>query len=182
MARAGEEQEELLEVQKSSVGDVACSMLMDTVPHVAKSVHMRWGAREVAEEDAGEGQFCIDSIIQDTKKPRTVNFRNRETDVPFKIDTGAYISVMDEKTFLQLWRKPHLSPKKVQLASHGVRLAIKDEVFGKTCVRQKTFKLREVVVRSRDSSNLLSRTVVEKWDLSNALKKSAKVCLALQDS
>ena len=38
VALAGEEQEELLHVQRSSVGDVACSIRKDTVMHRAKSV------------------------------------------------------------------------------------------------------------------------------------------------
>ena len=56
--------------------------------------------REVAEEDEEDDRFCIDSVIQNTKKPRTVNFKIKETDVPFKIVPGADSSTMNEKTFL----------------------------------------------------------------------------------
>ena len=45
----------------------------------------------VAEEGEDGDQFCIESFIQDTKEPRTVNFKIKETDVTFKIDTGADI-------------------------------------------------------------------------------------------
>ena len=62
---------------------------------------------EVAEEDEDDDQFCIDSVIQDTKKPRTFNIRIKETYVLFKTDKGADISIMNEKTFLQLKKKTY---------------------------------------------------------------------------
>ena len=114
---------------------------------------------EAAEKDEEDDQFCIDSFILNAKKPWTVNFKIKDTDVPFKIDTGANISIKNEKTFLQLKRKPHLSPTKVQLSSLGGRLSVKGKFFAKTFVKHITFKFRVVVVRNRGGSNLLSRTV-----------------------
>lgn len=65
-----EEQEELLLVQRSSVGDVACSKLKDTVlyePNSAKGVRQNnfdclcWSLHQVAEEGKvlGDDRFCI---------------------------------------------------------------------------------------------------------------------------
>ena len=92
---AGEKQEELLHVLWSSVGDVACSMRKDNVLHGAKRknhfARMCRSVREVAEEDEEDDQFCINSVIHDTEKPWAVNYKIKETDVPFKIDTGADI-------------------------------------------------------------------------------------------
>ena len=39
-----------------------------------------WSVRKVAEEVEEGDQFCIDSVIQDTKKPRTINFETKEID------------------------------------------------------------------------------------------------------
>ena len=48
-------------------------------------VHLHQSVCKVAEEDEEDAQFCIDSVIRNTKKPWTVSFKIKETDVPFKI-------------------------------------------------------------------------------------------------
>ena len=72
---------------------------------------------------------------------------------------------MNEKTFLQLMRKPRLSPTKVQLTSPGGRISIRGKFFTQTCVKQETFKFRAMVVHNRSDNNLLSRTVAEEMVL-----------------
>ena len=79
LAGAGDEQEELHQVQRSGVSNVAYSIWKDSSPTWGKLckgckrenhfICRCRSVRKVAEEVVEGDQFCIDAVIQDTKKP-----------------------------------------------------------------------------------------------------------------
>ncbi|GAB1606983.1 hypothetical protein Ahia01_000981000 [Argonauta hians] len=113
-----------------------------------------------------EEKFFVDSasVAEDTTEPWTTMLNVRGKRVKFKIDTGADITVINEKTFQQMENKPYLKQSRVVLTSPGGRLTVRGEFNIKTYLNGRKFIFRAVVVRS-NSSNLLSRTVAVKMGL-----------------
>ena len=124
--------------------------------------------KEAVEEEYEDydDQDSLDSVvIEDSSKPWIERMHIKRTDSPFKLDSAADVSIMNETTFPKMERKPHLPPSPAQVTSAGGRLSIKGEVFTKTVVNGEQFKFHMVVVRNRVGSSLVSRNVVQKMGL-----------------
>ena len=115
--------------------------------------------------DSDSEQFTLDAVttIDDREggKPWMVTLRVKDTDLRFKIDSGADCTIISEKTFRGLKRKPMLSKSTAVLTSPGGRVPVKGEFFAKTRVKGQQYKFRVVVVQ-KNCNNLLSRNAAEK--------------------
>ena len=121
--------------------------------------------REVREDTSDDDEFCIDSVISDKSKPWVVTLNICDTSIPFKIDTGADISIISSQTYRSLKKKPQLKKATVKLTSPGGKLETEGEFWAKTVRDGKKYKFRVVVVQKRLTSNLLSRNVTDKLGL-----------------
>lgn len=92
-------------------------------------------AQEVAADavstDSDSEQFTLDAVttIDDREggKPWMVTLRVKDTDLRFKIDSGADCTIISEKTFRGLKRKPTLSKSTAVLTSPGGREPVKGD-------------------------------------------------------
>ncbi|KAK7102680.1 hypothetical protein V1264_020867 [Littorina saxatilis] len=126
--------------------------------------------REV-ETEHEEDEFFVDSVIADNSKPWTTVLKIKDIEVQFKIDTGADLTIINEKTFDRFKNKPKLSATRVQLSSPEGRLSTKGEFFAKTNLKGQTFNFRVIVVRNSLGNNLLSRNAAEKMGLVKRLEE-----------
>ena len=106
-----EEQEELLLVQRSSVGDMACSVLKDTVlyePNSAKGLRQNhfdclcWSVHQVAEEGKvlQDDRFCIKCLGHSTWQ-RTLDWQHsHQANFSLKTDTGADLLIVSKHIYL----------------------------------------------------------------------------------
>lgn len=117
------------------------------------------------EQEEDQEQFQVDSVIDDKSKPWIQKLVIKDTVVPFKIDTGADVSIISDQTYRNLKRKPQLKRSNIVLTSPGGRLSVKGEFTAKTVVKQKNFKFRIIVVSSSLNNNLLSRGAAYKMGL-----------------
>lgn len=87
----------------------------------------------------------------------TITLPILDTAVDFKIDTGADISVISEKTLLSLKCKPKLTKVTAKLESPGGKLQCKGQFTVTTTVKNKPFKIKLFVVSGSSVNNLLGR-------------------------
>lgn len=120
-----------------------------------------------SEEEYGEHQeeFLLDSVVTEKSEPWLVTLNIKNTDVSFKIDTGADISIMSDHSFRKLKRKPKLNKSDAVLTSPGGRLTVQGEFYAQTNYKGNHYKFKVVVVASRVGNNLLSRSVAAKMGL-----------------
>ena len=109
-----------------------------------------------------EDSFNVDSIIVDEAKAWFTNLKINGVEVRFKLDCGADVSIISEKTFEKFKNKQKLSPSKIALTSPGGKLNVKGQFYAKTVVKNEAFKFRVIVVKNLKSYNLLSRTASSK--------------------
>ncbi|KAK7107196.1 hypothetical protein V1264_015153 [Littorina saxatilis] len=131
----------------------------------------RTGVHEVVtdceEEENGEQQeeFLLDAVVTEKSEPWMITLRIKDTDVRFKIDTGADISIMSEQAFKKLKKQPKLKKSAAVLTSPGGRLTVRGEFYAQTNYKENHYKFKVVVVASRVGNNLLSRSVAAKMGL-----------------
>ena len=132
----------------------------------------RTKAQDELHEDATDSDtesesrtYTLDAVDSKENRPWTVNLKIKDTNVTFKIDTGADVSIISERTFHSLKRKPLLKKSKAILTSPGGRLQVKGEFWAQTSLKGRSYKFRIIVVASRMGSNLLSRSTAEKMGL-----------------
>jgi hypothetical protein len=130
----------------------------------------RSGVHEVvtdSEEEQNDEQqeFQLDAVVTEKSEPWMITLRIKDTDVRFKIDTGADISIMSEQTFRTLQRKPKLNKSDAVLTSPGGRLTVRGEFYAQTNYKENHYKFKVIVVASRVGNNLLSRSVAAKMGL-----------------
>ena len=130
------------------------------------------GIQEVVPDRDSENEtdYLLDSVIIEDSQPWTVDLKIKDTVVNFKIDTGADISVMSDKSYRQLKRKPELSQSEVRLTSPGGRLTVRGEFYAKTCYKDTHYKFKVVVVENK-VGNLLSRNAAIKMGLVKRLEE-----------
>ena len=120
-----------------------------------------------SESDEADEVYFLDTVekeVRGSNKPWTVTLQIKDTPIRFKIDTGADISIMSDKTFRSLKRKPKLTTCKQILSSPGGRLTARGQFYAQTGYNGGEYKFRVVVVANRVST-LLSRTVARKMGL-----------------
>ena len=148
--------------------DQYCPAKFQRCHKCSRKGHFERCCRSVQELDAGfehyeeDDVYNIGCVISDNKNAWTTKLRIKDTDIEFKIDTGADITIINEKTYERMKRKPKLSRARVQLTSPGGKLTVRGEFYAQTVTNGKQFKFRIIVVRNRVGSNLLSRSVSEK--------------------
>ena len=107
-----------------------------------------------------EEEFLLESVITDNTK-----LKIKGTEVHFKIDIGADVTIINEQTYEKFKNKPKLSATRITLTSPGSRLSTRGVFFAKTVVKNEPFWFQVIVVRNRVGSNLLSRNAAEKMSL-----------------
>ena len=85
------------------------------------------------------------------------------TDIDFKIDTGADISVLSEITFSVLKYKPQLKNANVKLESPGGTLHCKGQFNAVTVYRDKQYSFDAFVVAGRHIHNLFGEMQPVLW-------------------
>ena len=115
------------------------------------------GIQEVVpdRDSENETEYLLNSVIIEDSQPWTVDLKIKDTVVNFKIDTGADMSVMSDKSYRQLKRKQELSQSEVRLTSPGGRLTVRGEFYAKTCYKDTHYKFKVVVVENK-VGNLLN--------------------------
>jgi hypothetical protein len=124
-----------------------------------------------ADEVAGEGtddeseDFEMEAIeldgieFQDTERAWYETLTCCGSKISFKIDTGADITVISEKTYSALKTKPRLSPANLKLRSASGKLTVKGQFKAPVMWRGKEYIIKVVVVTEPLRNNLLSRSV-----------------------
>ena len=77
--------------------------------------------------------------------------------VQFKIDTGAYISVMSEATYQALPQCPQLQPSNAILSSLGGKLNCKGRFTANIALKETTYSEDIYIIEGPSVNNLLSR-------------------------
>lgn len=137
--------------------------------HFAKMCFKRV-VREVQCEN--EDHYWIDTIISDDKKPWVKKLMIQGSQVDFKIDTGADISIMNEQTFYSLKVTPKIYHTSVALMSPGGKVVSTGEFTATTTVKGLTYSFTVVLVKNRGGNNLLSRNVAEEMQLVKRLEEA----------
>lgn len=112
-----------------------------------------------------EEDYMIDTVITDNNNPWNVKLNIKGTDVVFKIDTGADVSIMNEEMYEKMKTKPQLRHTRIGLMSAAGKLPTRGEFVANTVYKSKSFKFRVVVAKNRVGSNLLSRNVAEQMGM-----------------
>ena len=133
------------------------------------SARSRQKVREVAvpssdddsydDDNGGEKVYFVGAVNASkdlSDKPWEVKLRISRRIVPFKLDSGADVTIMTEKSYRQLRNPPKLSPTDVCLVSVGSRLKCSGKFVAKTMCKGTLYKLDIYVVQNA-KSNLLSR-------------------------
>ena len=87
------------------------------------------------------------------------------SDIPFKVDTGADISVISQSVWESLTNKPTLKPTEIKLNCFNGPLKAKGEFTTITRRGNVDFRFKIVVVETRNTSCLLARDVATKMGL-----------------
>ena len=85
--------------------------------------------------------------------------------VKFKIDTGADISIITQRTFETLARKPTLLPSNALLCSPGGKIEACGEISVVTTHKDSEYKFKIVIISGETGTNLLSRSVATQMGL-----------------
>ncbi|KAI7800957.1 hypothetical protein IRJ41_017925 [Triplophysa rosa] len=109
--------------------------------------------------------------IDDVKKAWMVTLPIQGTDIDFKIDTGADISVMSEKTFSVLKYKPQLKNANVKLESPGGTLHCRGQFRVITVYRDKQYNFEAFVMTGPHVYNLLGHDAASAMGLVKRLEE-----------
>ncbi|GFO01004.1 Pol polyprotein [Plakobranchus ocellatus] len=102
----------------------------------------------------------VDSVIDDEEEQGwTTNLKIGCTELKFKIDTGADISVISKKTYDLIKKKTALEACQLNLSSPGGKLSVLGKFVARTVYKGKEYNFKIVVVAQNLKSNLLSRAV-----------------------
>ena len=131
------------------------------------------GLHEIQTDSESDEEFhfnykptaSCDTVIEENTKPWMITLSIKDTNVKFKLDTGADVSIMNEKTYNNMKNKPKLKDSNLRLTSPGGRLTIKGEFHATTTVKGNVYKFKVIVVRNRVGNNLLSRSAAQKMGL-----------------
>ncbi len=93
------------------------------------------------------------------------------TEIDFKIDTGADISVISEKTFSLLKYKPQLKRVNVKLESPGGALHCRGQFKATTVFKDKQYSFETFVVTGHHVNNLLGRDAASTMELVKRLEE-----------
>ncbi|KAI2644440.1 Retrovirus-related Pol polyprotein from transposon opus [Labeo rohita] len=105
-----------------------------------------------------EDSFFLGAItVKDSNDSWTVTLRIQDTDVQFKIDTGADISVISEQTYEALNMKPDLTSANAVLDCPGGKLRSAGRFETSTHYRGNKYCFTVFVITGQYVSNLLSR-------------------------
>ncbi|KAI2646083.1 Retrovirus-related Pol polyprotein from transposon opus [Labeo rohita] len=105
-----------------------------------------------------EDSFFLGAItVKDSNDSWTVTLRIQDTDVQFKIDTGADISVISEQTYEALNMKPDLTSANTVLDCPGGKLRSAGRFETSTHYRGNKYCFTVFVITGQSVSNLLSR-------------------------
>ncbi|KAK3775954.1 hypothetical protein RRG08_043639 [Elysia crispata] len=121
-----------------------------------------------SDEEVGLGAISakhLDAVIDQKSAPWTVDLKIQRSYVTFKVDTGADITCITNKTYEKLKRKPSLKRSQIQLTSPGGHLKVTGEFVTKTHRQGSDYEFKIVVLNNKEGSNLLSRGVAEKMGL-----------------
>ncbi|MCG8045737.1 MAG: reverse transcriptase domain-containing protein, partial [Candidatus Thiodiazotropha endolucinida] len=120
----------------------------------------------VYDASARLSEYFIGSIdcISD-EKPWIATLNICSTDIDFKIDTGADTTVISEKTFTTLKRRPALKRATSVLTSPGGQLECKGYFIAETFRNGKLYKFRIFVVAGQNQNNLLGRNAASSLNL-----------------
>ena len=77
----------------------------------------------------------------------------------FKIDTGADVTIITQKTWLAMKDKPRLEPTTVRLNSVGGQLKALGQFMTVTKHRNTVYRFNMIVIEGEKMTNLLSRDV-----------------------
>lgn len=112
-----------------------------------------------------ESDYQIDTVIGDeNERTWNVNLKVNNTNVPFKIDTGADVTVISQSTYKKL-KMPRLCQSTLNLSSPGGNLNTVGEFMAKTTYKNQRYSFKIVVVDQPLKNNLLSRGVSAKLGL-----------------
>ena len=129
--------------------------------------------REVLCDESDEDCGAVGGVAADTffigsvdctgyEEPWVVSLNICSTDVTFKIDTGADTTIISEKTYTSLKRRPALRPVTSVLTSPGGKLECKGYFIAETLRKDKLYKFQ---------NNLLGRNVVSAMNLVKNLEE-----------
>ncbi|KAK7088508.1 hypothetical protein V1264_022419 [Littorina saxatilis] len=103
--------------------------------------------QETVLTESEEEEFSLDSAeIEDDTEAWMVDLKIKGTDIKFKIDSGADITIMKEKSFEKMKVKPQLRHTNVHLTSPAGKLMTRGEFFAKISYKEKSYKFRVIVV------------------------------------
>ena len=111
------------------------------------------------------GRFPVPRICRWESITWFVHLDICESDIPFKVDTGADISVISQSVWESLTNKPTLKPTEIKLNCINGPLKARGEF---TTIKQRgnvDFRFKIVVVETRNTSCLLARDVAAKMGL-----------------
>jgi len=125
--------------------------------------HFELDSVEVSQAEYSVSDVTVDSvIIDDNCSPWMEDLMFCGSDVTFKIDTGADITVISDKTYSALKDKPPLQASSAMLQSPGGRLTVKGSFTGDIYRKDMHFRCQVIVVADDLKCNLLSRGVSQK--------------------
>jgi len=127
-------------------------------------LHGSYGAQQEkhCDEDVdGETEtICIDSVdIEDNCAPWFETLMCCGSPVKFKLDTGADVTVMSDKTYSQMKIRPRLHSTRLTLRSASGKLSVKGQFKARITWRGEEYTINVIVVTEPLRNNLLSRTV-----------------------
>ncbi len=134
-------------------------------------------------------QYYIDTVDKSTKNGWFVTLVICNTQVKFKVDTGADITVLSHSVFNQLKNKPKLRKTSVVLTSPGGNIETVGEFITTMTHKGNTLNARVVVIKS-SAKALLSRNVacmlgivkfIDTVDTKIGLMKTKPVKIVLKD-
>ena len=92
-------------------------------------------------------------------EPWLVTLRINNTDVKFKVDTGADVTCITAETYQQMLPKPELQKSRAHLSSPGGPLTTLGQFPAETRYKGRDYKLPVHVINSQTAMSLLSRSV-----------------------
>ena len=113
-------------------------------------------------------------IGEDKERTWKVTLDINGTKTPFKIDTGADVTVISPATYKKL-KSPKLSQSSLNLSSPGGNLNTLGEFMAQTTYKEQKYSFKIVVVDQPLNSNLLSRAVSSKLGLVKRIGSISKV-------
>lgn len=118
------------------------------------------------EDNDSSGDYYVGTVTCNDKNDAWfVNLPVSGTQVRFKIDTGADVSVLTQKTYDSLSQAPLLSPSRASLLSPGGKIEVCGEFNTETEYKGSRYMFKLVVIGGETGTNLLSRSVASQMGL-----------------